>query len=170
MHVVALPKNSATKKDAQGQPELNIVSVTNAKAEGLTVGAFDSGVVVEIPENKKGFTYKIPAENFQFNQYDALAEFIADCGGESKALEIVNDFKRDSACDAAKAILRTSTNKDTNAVVKNALGAALTHSFEEAAKIDAKEFAAFGRDLQANIEKMSPEEVMEAVKKQLGLA
>lgn len=169
MHVVSLPKHSASKKDEKGQPALNQVNVTNTKAEGIAAGAFDDGVTVTIPENGKGVTYNLPADLFQFNAYDSVAEFLTDCGGEEKALAILNDFKRDESCSAGKALLRTSTNKDTNALIKSALSAVRSHSFEEAAKIDAKEFVAFGRNLQENLDSMSPEEVVAALKKQLGL-
>ena len=169
MQLVSLPKHSASKKDEKGQPALNTVNVTNTKAEGISAGVFDNGITVTIPENGKGVTYNIPAELFQYQKYDALAEFITDCGGEDKALVIVNDFKRDESCNAGKALLRTSTNKDTNALINSALSAVKSHSFEEAAKIDAKEFVAFGRNLQENLDKMSPEEVVAALKKQLGL-
>lgn len=170
MKVVSLPEFSASKKDDKGQPAVNTVAITNSKAEGIEPTAYDNGVTVTIPENKKGLTFNLPAKLIQFNQYESLPEFVADCGGEDKALVIVNDFKREASADAAKMEIRTTTNKDVNAVVKSALSAAINHTFQEAAKLDAKEFAKFGKNLSENIDAMSDAEIAAALREQLKLA
>lgn len=125
-------------KNSKDEP--NIIRVTNAKMlqESWPAGTYENGVVAKNAEGSKdgkGVTLEIPAELFAFNQYENVAEFVADCGGDAKVLEIVNDFKRAASTDSGKVTIRTTTNKDVNAVVQASLKSVLEHTFQHTESI-----------------------------------
>lgn len=148
--------------------EKNVVQITNAKLTGVPAGAFDNGVAVEDSKSGEGSTISIPAELFEYKQFDSLSEFVADCGGDSQALEMVNDFKRSASLDEAKVGIRTTTNSDINVVVAAALKSCLDHTFSGANKISGREAKELITDLRAKASTLSDAELAAEMRKILG--
>lgn len=162
MQVAHLPaKNS--------KEEAYLVKVTNAKIEGWEVGTYENGVVAVKPDSGKGITLELPPALLGYNQYDSMAEFVTDCGNDAKALTIVNEFKRSASLDAAKATIRTTTNKDINAVVTAALASAIGHTFQETEAITGKEAKDMLNELKADAANLSPDDLAAKLKAMFGL-
>ena len=162
MKTVYLPSLN-TKK------EKNTVKVTNAKLVGVEGRAYNQGVVAKPVEDGEGCTIEIPAELFGYNEFESLAEFIADCGGEEKALEMVNDFKRSASLDDAKTAIRTTTNVDIDSVVSAAIKSAAEHTFSGANKLSGREAKEIVSDLRAKAANLSDAELAAEMRKILGL-
>ena len=149
--------------------EPNLISITNAKIEGWEPGTYDRGVVAKTAESGKGITLQIPAENFEYNQYNSIDEFTADCGGEEKVLTIINDFKKSASLDSGKVSMRVTTNKDINAVVTEALGKVLNHSFAEDESLTGKEAKEKLNELKADAANLSDAELAAKMRAMFGI-
>ena len=149
--------------------EPNLIKVSNAKIEGWVPGTYDRGVVAKTAESGKGITLEIPAENFEFNQYDSYAEFVADCGGEEKVLTLINDFKKNASLDSGKVSMRVTTNKDINAVVTAALTSVLNHSFIEDEALTGKEAKDAINELKADAANLSDAELAAKMRLMFGI-
>lgn len=163
MKTVYLPALN-TKKEA------NTIKITNSKLEGVEARPYNDGVTaVPAGKDSTGTIIEVPAQLFGYNEFESLSEFVADCGGEEKALEMVNDFKRGAALDDAKVAIRTTTNVDIDSVVASAIKAALDHTFSGANKISGREAKEIVNDLRATAANLTDAELAAQVRKLMGL-
>lgn len=146
MRYVTLPALNSKK-------EPNIIEITNAK----------------IVEGGQKFT--IPAERFEFAEYDTIQEFVQECGGEDAARAIINEFKKADAVNAGKNKIRTATSGTEEEIIAAGLAATRSHSFAAAERITAAE----AKEKLTNLKEivaagnLSEADLAAAVKKMLGL-
>jgi hypothetical protein len=146
------PTKSA--KDDNGQPLPNIVTVSN------TVYNKES-----TPEGQKvqPLEIKFPAELLSYPQFDAIEEFVTDCGGPERALEVINDVTAKYATTAGKTSIRTATIGTEEAIVEAGCKVSREFSWKQEQKLSTKEKANAFDILLAEKDKLTPEELMRRV-------
>ncbi len=127
-------KDSDKESPTFGQNLPNIVKVTNtvrmkeeAKAKGLE----------KVPE----LSIEIPANEFEYPQFDSIKEAIDDAGGEDKFLAIFNDLTAKDATATGKAVIRTATSGTEQEIVAAGLKACKLFSWKEESSLSLKERA-----------------------------
>jgi hypothetical protein len=142
------------KKDEQGNPLPNIVKVSNtvynkeSTPEGQTVQPLE---------------IKFPAELMSYPQFDTLEEFITDCGGSDRALEVVNDLTQKFATGAGKTSIRTATVGSEEEIVEAGCKASREFSWKAEQKLSTKEKANAFDILLAEKDKLTPEQLLARV-------
>lgn len=139
-------------KNSKEEP--NVIEITNRKLD---------------EKLEKGTLFEIPAEQFEYTQYESLEEFVQDAGSADRALELVNAFKRDDAVTAGKNYIRTATKGTTEEVVKAGLAVTKSHSFAKSTELSAKESKDALSALRAEIGNLSEAEIADRMRKLLGV-
>lgn len=134
--------------------EANIIEITNRKLD---------------EKLEKGTLFEIPAEQFEYSQYESLEEFVQDAGSNERALELVNAFKRDDAVTAGKNYIRTATKGTVEEVVKAGLAVTKSHSFAKSSELSAKESKDALSALRAEIGNLTESEIADRMRKLLGV-
>ena len=111
--------------------EPRIESVTNKK---LYAKAADTD-----PRKKDGVKFSIPAEQFEYPQFDSIEEFINDAGSAEKALARINDATCDRAVSTGKNYIRTASTGTEQEIVAKGLALAKAFSWS---KVDSSVSAA----------------------------
>lgn len=144
----------ATLPAKNSKDEPNVIEITNRKL-GVT------------EENKDGTKFEIPAEKFEYTQYDSLEEFIQDAGSPDRALELVNSLKRDDAVSAGKNYIRTATKGTVEEVINAGLSVTKSHSFAKTNELSAKESKEALQAIKADMDKLSDAELADRMRKLL---
>ena len=134
------------KKDADGNPLPNIVTVSNTAFHKDGTGA-----TLEI---------KFPAEMLSYPQHDSLAEWIADCDGEARALEVVNEITAKYASTLAKNAIRNATTGDEASIVEAGIKIGRAFSWKLEQKLSTKTKADLFDLLMSEKDKLTPDQLV----------
>ena len=164
--------------EKKSDEEINLVRITNPKVAGeLEIDEDKDSPTFGQPKNvdeagnvKPGHTFVIPAPQFEYPQYDTVAEFFDDCGGEDKALSILNGMKRDAALDAGKQKIRTTVTGSKQDIIAAGLKAVKEHNFLVTESISAKEAKDLLTSLGGRIKDMDPKDIQAELAKALGIS
>lgn len=148
-----MPFVTLPAKNAKEEP--NIVNITNRKLDETL---------------EKGTVFNIPAEQFEYKTYDAVDEFVTECGSVERAVNVLNDFKRDASTSAGKNVIRTATKGTYEEIVASGLEATKNHSFAKSETLTAAEAKSHLNDLKGKIGNMTEAEIAAEVRKMLGLS
>lgn len=123
------------------------------------------------PENNKdGVIFTFNASEFEYPQVESHAEFYEFCGGEDKALVIINGFIRDDSLKAGKDKIRLSETGSEDDI--KAAGLAETRNFNYliTSTISAAEAKQKFSDLRmlAQDSTLTPEQLAEKVRAMFG--
>lgn len=139
------------KKDEQGNPLPNTVKITNnvrMKAEAKE------------GEEVPSVELRIPAERFEFKQFESYDEFVADAGSSERALAIINEETMKAATAAGKAAIRTATLGTEEEMIEAGLRVSKNFSWKEDTTLSTKDKANKFDEIQALIGKVEPAELM----------
>lgn len=175
MKFLHLPAKKADDTD-------NVVRITNPKIigdigylteedEGYVEGeeTIDPSTVDSAGNPKPGFTFEIPATEFEYGQYETINEFYEDCGGEEKALAVLNTFKRDAALDAGKQKIRTTVTGSRSDILQAGLAATKNHNFLVSTELSASKSKDILLSLGGNLKDMDAEEIKKKLLAGLGI-
>ena len=121
------------KKDENGNALPNLVTVSNSVRNKDSVPDGAKVPVLEI---------RFPAELMQYPQFDTFDEFVSDCGGTERALEVINDMTQKVATSAGKAAIRTATSGSEDEIIELGLRTSRTFTWREEQKLAVKDKAA----------------------------
>ncbi len=113
-----------------GEYRPNIVEITNNVRNKADTPAGQDVIPVKI---------SIPAERFEYPQFETLEEAAADCGGVDKLLAVFNDVTRDAATRDGKAAVRMATNGTEEEMIEAGLRKCKTYTWREDTSVSAKE-------------------------------
>lgn len=147
MRHLTLP--AKTSKD-----EPNFVDITNRKLDETIEG---------------GTKFHIPAEKFQFPQFDSLEEATQAAGSSDRLLEIVNEYTRDTSVAAGKNYIRTATKGTEDEIVDAGLAVAKNYSLVKSETLTAKEAKDALTSLKADIGNLSEADIAARVREMLGI-
>lgn len=142
------------KKDENGNPLPNIVTVSNAVRHKDSTPEGQKVPVLEI---------KFPAELMQYPQFESIAEFITDCGSEARALDVLNDVTQKFATSAGKSVIRTATTGTDDEIVESGLRTSKSFTWKEESKMSVKEKASLFDALMADAKNLDPMELARRV-------
>jgi hypothetical protein len=122
--------------------------------------------------NPVPFTFEIPAELFEFPQFESLAEAVNDASSEEKLLAFINDAVAARAVSRSKNAIRNATESTVGSagnyedVVTNGLTISKSYTINEPDELSTKQKASTLDDLAkaAKGGTMTPEEIAEALK------
>lgn len=139
------------KKDEKGNPLPNFVTVSNTAYFKDHEDPTLKGKTLEI---------KFPAQEMSFPVYETLEEFINDCGGAERALEVVNDVTQKYATSQGKAVIRNATTGDEASIISAGCKASQEFSWKQEQKLTTKDKASLFDQLMAEKDKLTPEALM----------
>lgn len=142
------------KKDEQGNPLPNIVKVSNTIYNKESTPDGQAVQPLEI---------KFPAELMAYPQFDTIEEFVTDCGGPERALEVLNDVTQKYATTAGKTAIRTATVGAEEDIVEAGCKASREFSWKAEQKLSTKDKANAFDILLAEKDKLTPEQLLARV-------
>lgn len=145
---------TATLPAKNSKDEDNVIEITNKKLDEK----IDTGI-----------KFTIPADKFEFTQFESLEEFVQEAGSNDRALEIINDLKRDVAASAGKNYIRTATKGTIDEIIAAGLSVTKTHSFSKSETLTGKEAKEGLLALKAEINNLSPAEIEAKLRQLLGV-
>lgn len=140
-------------KDENGNPEPNVISVTNNAYYKDSEDPALKGKALEI---------KFAAERMSFPQFDSLAEFVEQCGSEARALDVVNDVTQKYATTSGKAFVRNATTGSEDEIVLGGCQTSRDFSWKIVEQLSTKDKANAFEQIAALAQSgnLTPEEIM----------
>lgn len=90
-------------------------------------------------EGSKQVVFEFPAESFEYSQYESYEEFVQDAGSAERALDLINEMKKDTAVTAGKNYIRNATKGTNEEIIAAGLAVTKSHSFAKSSEFTAKE-------------------------------
>jgi hypothetical protein len=143
--------STLNKKDDKGNPVPNTINITNNVR--LKSEAKEGEDVVPVK-------FEIPAERFEFKQFDSYDEFVADAGSPERALAIINEETMKAATASGKASIRTATMGTEEEMIEAGLRVSRSFTWKEETTLSTKDKANKFDELTALIGKVDPEELL----------
>ena len=150
-----------TKKDEAGKALPNTVKVSNSFLNKSKVTDEQKKTLSEEEVAKlTTVVFEFPAQIMEFPQYDTLAEFIADCGSDERALEVLNEVTEKFATAAGKTAIRTASSGTPDEIIEAGIRVSKNYSWKVETKLSIKDKATKYDELMASAATLSPEELM----------